>query len=160
MLIENKDLAEAYRKHFRVLWDQKSRIFRGDDEVKSVFDDIINTMKKGQEYLAFGVPPVSDEWVDYFDGFVQKMDKKGVNEKLVIDETAKGLIAMNKKYSSVSIKTMSKEHMTPAEVDIYGDKVAIVLWAKVPEAFVIENKEVAKSFKKYFEIMWGIAKDI
>jgi len=158
LLIENKKLAEAYRKHFEILWKQESMIFRGKEEVKSVFEDQIATLKKEQEYLAFGIPPSSDVWVDLFDELCLRLGKKQVKTRVILDERAKAQIKMSKKHKLVKIKTLPKEHMTPAEIEIYGNKIAIVLWEKELQAIVIDNKKIADSFRKYFELLWKIAK--
>ena len=50
--------------------------------------------------------------------------------------------------------------MTPAEVNVYKDKTAIVLWGKNPIAFLIKSKDTAKSFKGYFDLLWKIARNI
>ncbi len=157
VLIENKQLAQAYRQHFNALWEQESMVFRGEDEIKSVFSDMIKTLKPEDEYIAFGVPSVPRHWVDYFDGFCSELEKKKVTTRIIIDEKATPLLKMTKKHKSVNARTLSQEHMTPSEVDIYGDKVAIILWAKEPQAFVIKNKQIANSFKKYFELLWKVA---
>lgn len=40
-------------------------------------------------------------------------------------------------------------------VNIFGNKVAIVLWKeKYPSAFIIENKEIADSFRKWFNLIY------
>lgn len=158
--IQNQKLADAYKKHFQTLWDRESMIFRGEDEVKAIFDEIVVSLKRGEEYVAFGVPPMSDQWDDFFHEFVHRLDKKGVREKVILDERATKLIDMCKKYASIQMKTLSQEFMSPAEVDIYGDKIALVLWTKEPQAFVIENKDIAQSFKQYFELIWGIANSV
>ena len=43
---------------------------------------------------------------------------------------------------------------SPAVTNIYGDKVAIIIWSDEPEAIIIENAAVAKSYKSYFDILW------
>jgi len=40
-------------------------------------------------------------------------------------------------------------------INIYGDNVAILLWThEEPFAILIRNKEVAQSFKDYFDFIW------
>ncbi|PIN90425.1 hypothetical protein COU57_03500 [Candidatus Pacearchaeota archaeon CG10_big_fil_rev_8_21_14_0_10_32_14] len=46
---------------------------------------------------------------------------------------------------------------TPLATNIYGNKIALILWIDVPEAVVIENKAV-DSYRDYFEILWNQAK--
>ncbi len=46
----------------------------------------------------------------------------------------------------------------PTGVIIFGNKVATIVWRETPTAFVIKSKQVADSYKKFFEDMWKIAK--
>jgi len=42
-----------------------------------------------------------------------------------------------------------------AVVNIFGGKVAIVLWKeRYPTGFLIENKDVAEAFRKWFRFMY------
>jgi hypothetical protein len=43
-------------------------------------------------------------------------------------------------------------------INIYGNKTAIILWAKRPMAIVIQNEEITDGYKKYFDLLWKIAK--
>ncbi len=159
VIIQNKKLSEAYKNHFESLWNQETIIYKGDEEVKFVFEDIISTLGKGGECITFGVPPTPKKWVSYFDNFCARLNEKGAINKIVIDESAKDLINMSKRHKNVKLKILPNEFMTPAEVDIYGDKAVIILWSKTPQAIMINNKEISQSFKKYFELIWKIAKE-
>ena len=39
-------------------------------------------------------------------------------------------------------------------VNIFGNKVAIVLWKDYPSAFMIDNKDIADSFRKWFDLIY------
>jgi hypothetical protein len=41
---------------------------------------------------------------------------------------------------------------------IFGNKVAQILWAKQPFAFVIESEEIRESYMGYFDYFWKISK--
>jgi hypothetical protein len=65
---------------------------------------------------------------------------------------------MNIPYSKV--KYLPEKYASPLAVNIYGDKVAIILWSKeTPLAIVIKNRAIAEGYRKYFEFMWKVAKD-
>ncbi len=160
LLVKNRKLAEAYRKHFNALWQQESLIFRGIEEVKAIFLEITKTMtaKNGQEYLAFGIPPSSDKWTDFFEQECMiPFQEHNVKTRVIFDERAQRQINACRRYSTIKVKTLGPDYMSPAEVSIYGEKVAIILWSKDPQAFVIQNKEIAHSFRKYFEVLWKMA---
>ena len=44
-------------------------------------------------------------------------------------------------------------------INIYGEKVAIILWSKEnPFAITIKNKGISEGYRKHFELLWRIAK--
>ncbi|MEK6937840.1 MAG: hypothetical protein AABX04_02230, partial [Nanoarchaeota archaeon] len=53
---------------------------------------------------------------------------------------------------------VDKEVKSNVVTNIYGDKIAIIVWSENPEAIIIENAEAAKSYKNYFEFMWKYSK--
>lgn len=158
VMIENSELANAYRKHFETLWRQESVVFKGMKEVKEFFFSIPDAIKEGGEYLAFGIPPSADKYASIFVTMMGKMEKKHIKQRVIFDERAKKQIADCKKFPMIQTKTMPQKYMSPAETDVYGDYVAIILFGDEPQVFVIKNKEIATSFKQYFEIMWKTAK--
>jgi len=48
--------------------------------------------------------------------------------------------------------------LDPSATIVYDDKVAFFVFTEYPTAFLIESKEVASSFKCYFELLWDKAK--
>ena len=157
LLIENRQLAQSYRKHFEILWNQESMLFRGLDEVKSLFRDMVQTLKKGEEYTVFGVPPAADKYAPFFEEMMEAMGKKGAKGRGVFDRRAVKQIASCKKFPHFSARLLNPEYMSPAEVGIYGNKVMIVIWADIPQGFLINNSKVAASFRQFFEFFWNMA---
>jgi hypothetical protein len=37
--------------------------------------------------------------------------------------------------------------------NIYGDKIAIIIWTDKPEGIIIENAAAARAYKSYFDFM-------
>ena len=56
------------------------------------------------------------------------------------------------------MKVLPKSYITPAAVNIYGDKTATIVWTEKPIAFVVKSKEYSDSFRSYFNLLWKIAK--
>jgi hypothetical protein len=57
-----------------------------------------------------------------------------------------------------NIKIKYLPYNLPTGVIIFGDRVATLVWKNIPTAFVIQSKQTAQSYKKFFEDMWKIAK--
>ncbi len=54
---------------------------------------------------------------------------------------------------------LPNEYTTLISTLVYVDKVAIISWTDVPVGFLIEDKQTADSYRKYFEFMWSLAKE-
>lgn len=127
--------------------------FRGRKAVMSAFEDQI---KEGKEILIFGASPQANKVLRfYFPYYDKKRIKKKIKAKIIFDSTAKNKI---KKIPLAQIKYLPRNYATPAATNIYGNKVIIVLWSENPLAILINQKEIAESYRIYFNILWKTAK--
>jgi len=128
--------------------------FRGKNGLKSVFEDQI---AEGKEILIVNTSNLAYEMFDiYFHWFDKRRKEKKIHAKIIFNATDKEKI---KKVPLAEIKYLPKEYSTPAAINVYGDNVAIIHWSKEkPFAVLIKQKEIADGYRKYFELMWKIAK--
>ena len=54
-----------------------------------------------------------------------------------------------------SIPGLFNMHFT---INVYGNKAALVIWGRYPTYILIERKEVAEKFRKYFSFLWGLSR--
>src|SRR3989344_4463578 len=74
----------------------------------------------------------------------------------IYNEVARGNIEEQGKHPGLfEIKYM--QNTTPAEVNIWADKVMTIILTKNPTAILITDKKVADSYRAYFEILWKSA---
>lgn len=129
--------------------------FRGYSGVKTVLNDVLNSCKTGDEYLIMGTEGQLSERIPVFAKiFVSRKDTKKLRARILMKESSEG--KPQSKFTKV--RFVPQEVVSPANVTIYSDKVAVVLWSETPEAIIIDNSDVAKTFKSYFEFMWKSAK--
>jgi hypothetical protein len=55
-------------------------------------------------------------------------------------------------------KFIPREFFNPTATHIAGNMVAIIIWTTPPTGIIIESSEVADSYRKYFNLLWKIAK--
>jgi len=141
---------------------QEANVFEGYRGLKSVFDNAINQLKKGDEILVFGARSGQDinqeTWEAFFQNFNQRRIKKGIKYKIIFNEDLKNseIVKEFKKSKLTEVKFISQK--TLAGINIHGENIAIIVWKKKPHAFLITSKEVNKSFREYFKTLWHIAK--
>ena len=133
---------------------EETNFYKGKEGLKTVFEDQLN---EGKEILILGASPLAYEILElYFHWFDKRRVKNKIKTKIIFNQSER---MKNKKIPLSEIRYLSQENSSPLAVNIYGDKVAIILWSKEnPLAIVIKQKEISEGYKKYFETLWNIAK--
>jgi hypothetical protein len=104
--------------------------------------------------MLLGASPMAYEVLKYyFKWYDQTRKQKKIKTRIIAQDRKIKHIALSE------IRYLPEKYSSPVSVNIYGDKVAIILWASLPFAVVIKNKEISQSYKNYFEILWKIAKN-
>ena len=84
--------------------------------------------------------------------------KAKVHDKILLDlkDAARAKKLAQLPYTEVRL--MPKEFDSPLAINIYGEKVGMLILTENPIAVLIDDKEVHASFKRYFQLLWGMAR--
>ena len=144
-------LPKLHEMHIRNKMEGQVRLFKGIKGVKSIFLDIART---GKDNFVFGSEGQFSERIPEFAMQFDRLKKENkIHTQLLIRRGRKELDNKTTEYRSLSNVSES-----PAVTNIYGDKVAIIIWTEEPEGIIIENPATAKAYKSYFDVMWKIAR--
>lgn len=139
----------------------EAKIFTGWEGLKTANEDIINTLKKGEEWLSMGLSQQPESWEIHFTKRQVVRAKKGIIHKHLINEKYKSLYLQRKHLPHTEFRFLPESLEMPTSTEIYADKIIIFILTKEnPMAILIKNIEVANSFRKYFYVMWKSAKKI
>ena len=130
---------------------EETNFYKGKLGLKTVFEE---QLQEGKEILILGGSVQTSEIFQfYFKWYTKKRVKKKIKMKIIFNTREK------RKIPFAEIKYLPKKYSSPLAINIYGKKVAIILWSKEnPFAVVIKNKEISEGYKKYFELVWRVAK--
>lgn len=143
--------------HLKMLYEKtkekkETNFYTGREGLKSVFQDQLEDNKEkeililGASRTAFDILPFYFKWYD------QDRVKKKIKTRIIASEN------LGRKILSSEIRYIPEKYANLLAINIYKDKVALILWKKEPIAIVIKEKEAADAYKKYFELMWRIAR--
>jgi sugar-specific transcriptional regulator TrmB len=146
-----QDVLPGLKQHFTMSHEkQETTFFSSQYGLKTVFDDQIATAK---EILILGASTNAYRIVKYyFDRYDNIREKKKIPVRIIFSQKIRRKIPLSQ------VRYLPKEYNSHTATNIYGDKVAIILWTENPFAVLINQKEIAESFRKYFELMWNVAK--
>lgn len=138
-----------------------AQIYQNYEGLRTLYNEIIWTLKENREnFIAFtlGKEEYENKESEYF---FQEYDTKrreyGIGIKL-LGHTSQKAFMNNVVKGDKNIAIRYLPYRLPTGVIIFGNKVATLVWQDIPTAFVIESKQVAESYKKFFQDMWKIAK--
>jgi sugar-specific transcriptional regulator TrmB len=128
--------------------------YRGKNGLKSVMDDQIEV---GKDIYIYGAYGNLDERLKYFFAqFEKRRIKKKIHVQLIFDENERSRWAGN--LPLVNARFMPAGFSGPVTTEIYGDRVIILHWLENPIIFMMKSQEVARAYRKYFDIIWKNAK--
>ncbi|MCK4589834.1 MAG: hypothetical protein KAT77_05290 [Nanoarchaeota archaeon] len=149
-------LPELKRMYKSIEKKQEVHHYKGKEGTKTILEELL---KENKEWLIFGTTGKTAELLSfYLPQFHRKRIERKTMFKAIYSEESIKRAEEIKKMKFTEVKILPKEYMTPTHVSIVGNKVGIILWSEEPLGILIENKEIAESFKNYFKLLWSIAK--
>lgn len=140
-------LPELREKHRATKAEGQVRLFKGYKGIKSIFLDIVRTKKDNFVFGSEG--QFSQKLPQFADQFNRMKDENGIVTKLILRKGRD-----EKGSPSTEYRFLSGIRKSPVVTNIYGDKIAIMVWTDEPEGIIIENEEAAKAYKSFFDFMW------
>ena len=150
----SKILPSLIQKQHTALEGQEARVFIGKGGIKSILEDILNV---GKDFVGFGAEgKFRDIYKWYFTNWQKRRVEQKINYRIIYNIRLREK-RPTKEQKLVQIKFLPEKYEFPATTIVYGKKVAILLWDKSPIGFVLESKDIVKSFLSYFEVLWETA---
>ena len=136
-------------------------VFLGWNGLKTIFEELLESCTSKDKNYVFGASSgENDRQADiFFLKYSRMREKKGIQTKIIFNKD------MKKRKERINFFLRSKKYevrflnqTTPTEIMVYKNITAIIILTKEPLVIRITGKEVADSFKQYFDTMWQLAK--
>lgn len=137
--------------------EKEAVIFKGRKGIKTAFNDLVDSLEKGDHVNIMGVYSFGEEFKELALYFQKIRSKKGVKANFLINKNAKSIAEEFKKYPPLEIRFMKEEIITPAIFLIYKNKVIINLGDEMV-FFMLKSQSTADAFNIYFKKLWDSSK--
>ncbi len=134
--------------------EQEGTLYKSKKGLKSIFEDIL---KEGKPWFVFGA---SGRFKELFNAYFIHFHDRRVKSKIPLKIIFNDDIRTQKREEELKlckIKYLPNSYISPSTTFIYGDKVAIINWSAEPMAFVMRSKQVADSYRSFFDVLWKTA---
>ena len=131
----------------------KASVFKGKEGLKTIHSEML---KEGKDVLVLGAKGLIFSELPYFiPNWDRERIKKKIHFKCLYDTEDIEKRQNKEKRVFYEGKILPKGFDSNGVVNIFGNKVAIVLWKeKYPTGFMIDNKDIADSFRKWFKLIY------
>jgi len=135
----------------------ETHLYKGFKGIQTAIFEALSDIKSKDEINAMGI--VSSKYETYnilWQNWHQERIKKKIICKLIFSDKGSEYYEYFKKMKFTQVKVI--QGLTPSAIDIMGTRVLIFTYGDEPSCLSINNSEIAKSFKTFFETMWKISK--
>lgn len=139
---------------------QTSSIYEGFEGIKTVFNRILDSQKKGEEYYVFTLDEEtsSPQLREFLLNYHTKRVDRGIKVKLLSNSKFKNEI--KKKYPHYKLSERRfVERAFPTGIFILKNMVIHFIYNPKPTIFVITSRQNYESYKRFFLDLWKDAKD-
>jgi predicted DNA-binding transcriptional regulator len=136
-------------------------VFYGWEGMKTAYMDILLTLRRGEVDYVFGASLGKDvEQADRFFSWYNKgVEKAGYARKIIFNENVRNHTQRTQLVGVTAGSEMRFLHYdTFTELNLYSNKVLIVMLLSKPIVIRIKSNEAADSFKKFFDTLWRQAR--
>lgn len=153
---QQKDEIEKVLPDLKIIFNEnkqksETKFYKGKDGIRTVFEDQI---EEGKPVFIISTPDYAKEILKYY---IPHYTARRIKKQLKLNI----IYAGKKKDSEIpngEVRYLPETYASPVSTNIYADKIAIIVWSNDPVAILIKDKDVAKSYKNYFDLLWNIAK--
>lgn len=130
------------------------QVYEGKAGLRAVMRIAIETKEK--EFLGFGASAGSYNILEYeMPHITEQIVSRGLKARIIASEKIRG--HHSTKFRSIKMRYMKE--LTNTTTTILEEDVFIFVFEENPYIIQINSKNVANSYRKYFEYLWKLAKD-
>jgi sugar-specific transcriptional regulator TrmB len=135
----------------------ETHLYKGYKGIQTSIFDALSNLNKDDEVLGMGIVSSKRELFNLlWQNWHKQRIKKKIICKAIFSDKGTDYYKSFKKMSKTEVKYL--EGITPSAIDIMGNCVLIFTYEDEPSCLSINNPEIAKSFRNFFNTLWKIAK--
>jgi sugar-specific transcriptional regulator TrmB len=152
----NQVMPELIKLHEFKKEELSVEIYRGKEGYKTVLDLLIRT---GKSDYAVGFEEEKYEELDkpMMRRYFKKLAEKNIHEYAIVSNKAKTIYSKSLAPTS-HYRFIDDKYFNPNPIITFGDYVVYTIWEPLTN-IVIKNKQLADAQRKYFKLLWSLAKE-
>ncbi len=136
----------------------ENRLYKGFKGIQSAIFEALEELDSKEEVLAMGIVPSKKKHYNIlWEKWHRERIKKKIKCKAIFTEKDNQYYHLFQKMENTETKILLG--LTPAAVDVLGDRVLIFTYGKEASCLSILNPEIAQSFRTFFMTLWRVSEE-
>jgi len=133
---------------------QSAAVFEGIQGVKNAMYMALEELKRGEEYLVFalGEELMEKQLVIFFKNLHHERVQRGITLRIIVPRKIKEGFLKSHVYPKMEYRFTDTGF--PTGVRLFKNKVITMVWGEKPTAIVVESRQLAENYRKFFEDLW------
>jgi HTH-type transcriptional regulator, sugar sensing transcriptional regulator len=131
-------------------------VHKGERVYRTLIKDVVASLKDKDEVLLVGIDEeklITEVEPIYLRQYFTVMKERKIRERIIVAPGANRVKSKN-----ISYHELDEKYIGNTAQIIYSDKVALFILGTPHHLIVIDNKEIAGTYRKQFELLWKAAK--
>ena len=154
-----KMLPELESRQQSIKSKTEATLYMGLRAIKNFYLNILDELSPGDNYCVIGATYGKNKpgIKEFFENYHKQRSRKKIKVKMLANHDVKHKLVKSTLLTA-EIKFLPQYLISNMIVVFYKTKSFIFFLSEEPMGFLIENEEVTKGFKSYFDAFWKIAK--
>ncbi len=141
-------LPQLLARHGAKRSKEETRFYRGIEGLKAVLDDQIAV---SAPVMVMGAARDASEILRFY---LPRYTAARVGKRIRLSLLYAGKRVRQEPIPFSTVRYLPESYATPVSTNIYGDRVAIIVWSTEPVAVLIRNAAIAASYRAWFTLLW------
>jgi HTH-type transcriptional regulator, sugar sensing transcriptional regulator len=137
-------------------YNSEATIYKGIKGMKTAFNDVLKTMKRGEEYHVLVGMDAKEPIFSFINHYHQRRANAGIKVKLLYSPNSVKFANAIEMVPHTTVKVAPYQLLSSSFILIYKNKTLIsILERNDLTIFRLDSKQTAKSFKTTFDLLWN-----
>ncbi len=137
--------------------ETRVEVYKGKEGLKYFLKDIVKTK---DDVIISGVD--DQKYMEHLPVFMElhfrDLKRFGIRERIITTNNPHVFTFSKKIAATTEYRFLDQKQFNPANTVVYGNKVAIVSWGDPITTILIQNRDIAETYRGHFEYLWSISK--
>lgn len=139
------------------VWKEETKVdvYKGKYAYKTLLNGVIGTVQEKEEVLVLGIDEelLMNLEPRYLKRYFAIAKRLHITERVIVKKGTKILIEAE----TTEYRFLPEELIGKIVQFVYGNKVAILMLSEPLNLIIIEDKYIAATYRKQFDVLWGMA---